>query len=36
MVDQAEFMLEDADRLNFEATLALEQGNSHEAARKAY
>jgi sulfite reductase (ferredoxin) len=36
MVDQAEFMLEDADRLNFEATLALEQGNSAEAARKAY
>jgi sulfite reductase (ferredoxin) len=36
MVDQAEFMLEDADRLNFEATLALEQGNTQEAARKAY
>jgi sulfite reductase (ferredoxin) len=36
MVDQAEFMLEDADRLNFEATLALEKGSFHEAARKAY
>jgi sulfite reductase (ferredoxin) len=36
MVDQAEFMLEDADRLNFEATLALEQRQFHEAARKAY
>jgi sulfite reductase (ferredoxin) len=36
MVDQAEFMLEDADRLNFEATLALEKGGFQEAARKAY
>jgi sulfite reductase (ferredoxin) len=36
MVDQAEFMLEDADRLNFEATLALEQGRFQDAARKAY
>jgi sulfite reductase (ferredoxin) len=36
MVDQAEFMLEDADRLNFEATLALEQSDSKAAARKSY
>jgi sulfite reductase (ferredoxin) len=36
MVDQAEFMLEDADRLNFEATLALEEGKPKEAARKSY
>ena len=33
VVDQAEFMLEDADRLNFEATLALDDGNYEEAAR---
>ena len=33
VVDQAEFMLEDADRLNFEATLALEQGRHQEAAK---
>ena len=33
VVDQAEFMLEDADRLNFEATLALDDGNHEEAAR---
>ena len=33
VVDQAEFMLEDADRLNFEATLALDDGNPEEAAR---
>src|SRR5690606_1803288 len=36
VVDQAEFMLEDADRLNFEATLALDAGNAREAAEKAY
>jgi sulfite reductase (ferredoxin) len=36
VVDQAEFMLEEADRLNFEATLALDEGRFHEAARKAY
>jgi sulfite reductase (ferredoxin) len=35
VVDQAEFMLEDADRLNFEATLALEAGRFEEAAEKA-
>lgn len=35
VVDQAEFMLNDADRLHFEATIALEQGNPTEAAQKA-
>ena len=36
VVDQAEFMLEDADRLNFEATLALDEGRWEEAARKSF
>ena len=36
VVDQAEFMLEDADRLNFEATLALDEGRHEEAARKTF
>ena len=36
VVDQAEFMLEDADRLNFEATLALDEGQHGEAARKTF
>jgi len=35
VVDQAEFMLEDADRLNFEATLALEDDRFEEAASKS-
>ena len=35
VVDQAEFMLNDADRLHFEATIALERGNTGEAAQKA-
>ncbi len=35
VVDQAEFMLEDADRLNFEATLALDAGNWSNAAEKS-
>ena len=35
VVDQAEFFLEDADRLNFEATLALEGGKSSEASEKS-
>ena len=35
VVDQAEFMLNDADRLHFEATIALERGNAGEAAQKA-
>ncbi len=35
VVDQAEFMLEDADRLNFEATLALDAGNWRNAAEKS-
>jgi sulfite reductase (ferredoxin) len=35
VVDQAEFMLEDADRLVFEATLALDEGRFGEAARGA-
>ncbi len=35
VVDQAEFMLEDADRLNFEATLALEDERFDEAAAKS-
>ncbi len=35
VVDQAEFMLEDADRLNFEATLALEAGRFEDAAAKS-
>ena len=36
VVDQAEFMLEDADRLNFEATLALEEGRHQQAAELSY
>ena len=36
VVDQAEFLLEDADRLNFEATLALDAGKAQEAAEKSY
>jgi sulfite reductase (ferredoxin) len=36
VVDQAEFMLEEADRLNFEATLALDQGRWDEAASKSF
>lgn len=35
VIDQAEFMLEDADRLNFEATLALDEGHWEEAAAKS-
>ena len=35
MVDQAEFMLEEADRLVFEATLALDEGRYPEAAEGA-
>ena len=35
VVDQAEFMLEDADRLVFEATLALDDGRYTEAAKGA-
>jgi len=35
VVDQAEFMLEDADRMNFEATLALEQNQYQKAAELA-
>jgi sulfite reductase (ferredoxin) len=36
VVDQAEFMLNDADRLQFEATLALDAGRADEAAQKAF
>jgi len=36
MIDQAEFLLEDADRLNFEASLALEEGKSGDAAAKSF
>ncbi len=36
VVDQAEFMLEDADRLNFEASLALDEGQHKEAAELSY
>ena len=36
VVDQAEFMLEDADRLNFEATLSLDDGLWEDAARKSF
>ena len=35
MVDQAEFMLEEADRLVFEATLALDDGHYQEATEGA-
>ena len=35
VVDQAEFLLNDADRLNFEATVALEKGNASEASAKS-
>ncbi len=35
VVDQAEFLLSDADRLNFEATLALENGKADEASAKS-
>jgi sulfite reductase (ferredoxin) len=35
VVDQAEFMLEEADRLVFEATLALDEGHFREAAEGA-
>ena len=35
VVDQAEFLLSDADRLNFEATIALEAGQAGEASAKA-
>lgn len=35
VVDQAEFLLEDADRLNFEATLALEKGDAPQASEKS-
>ncbi len=35
VVDQAEFLLEDADRLNFEATVALEKGAASEALEKS-
>ena len=36
VVDQAEFMLEDADRLNFEASLALDEGRHKQAAELSY
>jgi len=36
VVDQAEFMLNDADRLQFEATIALDEGRADEAAQKAF
>ncbi|MDA0204849.1 MAG: nitrite/sulfite reductase [Acidobacteria bacterium] len=36
VVDQAEFMLNDADRLQFEATIALDEGRTQEAAQKAF
>ena len=36
VVDQSEFMLEDADRLVFEATLAFDEGRLEEAAAKAF
>jgi len=36
VVDQAEFMLNDADRLQFEATIALDEGRTQEAAEKAF
>jgi sulfite reductase (ferredoxin) len=36
VIDQAEFMLEDADRLNFEATLALDEGKWEDAAAKSF
>lgn len=35
VVDQAEFLLSDADRLNFEATIALEAGRAGEASTKS-
>lgn len=35
VVDQAEFMLNDAERLHFEATIALDEGRSDEAAAKS-
>jgi sulfite reductase (ferredoxin) len=35
VVDQAEFLLEDADRIHFEATLDLDEGRFTEAAGKA-
>ncbi len=35
VVDQAEFLLNDADRLNFEATIALEKGAAGEASAKS-
>ncbi|MBI3696591.1 MAG: nitrite/sulfite reductase [Acidobacteria bacterium] len=36
VVDQSEFMLEDGDRLTFEATLAFDEGRYDEAAEKAF
>lgn len=36
VVDQSEFLLEDADRLVFEATLAFDEGRLEEAAGKAF
>ena len=36
MVDQAEFMLEDADRIQFEATLHLEEQRFGDASAKAF
>ena len=36
VVDQSEFLLEDADRLVFEATVALDEGRIEEAAVKAF
>ncbi len=36
VVDQAEFMLEDADRIHFEATIDLDEGRFAEAAGKAF
>ena len=36
VVDQAEFMLEDADRIHFESTLDLERNRYSEASTKAF
>ena len=36
MVDQAEFMLEEADRLTFDATHALDEGRWNDAAQQAF
>lgn len=36
VVDQAEFLLEDADRIHFESTLDLDQGRYEDAGAKAF